>query len=102
MRWGDWKISFALMEDWISGKVVKPTAPKVVNLRQDPFERAQDESLMYFRWYADKLWLFVPVQQKVGAFVASFREFPPRQTPASFNIDGVFQQIGRAVSSIKN
>jgi arylsulfatase A-like enzyme len=102
VRWGDWKIHFTLMEDWISGKITKQTFPKVVNLRQDPFERAMSESEMYFRWYADKLWLFVPVQQQVAAFVATFKDFPPRQRPASFNIDQVFEQLGRAAGAMKN
>ncbi len=44
VRWGDWKVHFTLMEDWISGKITKQTFPKVVNLRQDPFERAMAES----------------------------------------------------------
>jgi arylsulfatase A-like enzyme len=39
VRWGDWKMHFTIMEDWISGKITKQTFPKVVNLRQDPFER---------------------------------------------------------------
>jgi hypothetical protein len=37
-----------------------------------------------------------------GAFVASFKEFPPRQRSASFNLDGIFEQIGRAVGGMKN
>jgi arylsulfatase len=90
------------MEDWISGKITKQTFPKVVNLRQDPFERAIGESELYFRWYADKLWLFVPVQQKVGAFVASFKEFPQRQRTASFNVDQVIEQLGRSAGAMKN
>jgi arylsulfatase len=102
LRWGDWKIHFTVMEDWINGRITKPTLPKFVNLKQDPFERAMVDSDMYLRWELDKLWLLVPVQQKVGAFVASFREFPPRQRSASFNVDQVMEQIGRAASQMKN
>ena len=102
VRWNDWKVHFTLQEDWISGKITKPVAPKVVNLRQDPFERAMFDSDMYIRWMVDKLWLYVPIQQRVGAFVASFREFPPRQRAASFNLDQVMEQIGRGASAIKN
>jgi arylsulfatase len=90
------------MEDWINGKITRPTLPKFVNLKQDPFERAMAESDMYLRWQIDKLWLLVPVQQKVGAFLASFREFPPRQRSASFNIDQVMEQVGRAASAMRN
>ena len=102
VRWNDWKVHFTLQEDWISGKITKPVAPKVVNLRQDPFERAMFDSDMYIRWMVDKLWLYVPIQQRVGAFVASFKDFPPRQRAASFNLDQVMEQIGRGASAIKN
>lgn len=86
---------FTVLSDWVNGKSSKGW-PKVVNLRSDPFERAMDESFMYTRWYGDKLWLFVPIQQRVGAFVASFKEFPARQASASFNVDQVIQMLGRA------
>jgi arylsulfatase A-like enzyme len=102
LRWRDWKIHFTVMEDWISGKITKPTLPKMVNLKQDPFERAMAESDLYLRWELDKLWLLVPVQQRVGTFVASFKDFPPRQRSASFNIDQVMEQLGRAASQLKN
>ncbi|MBK9520733.1 MAG: arylsulfatase [Rhodocyclaceae bacterium] len=95
VRWNDWKVHFTIMEDWVGGKSYKGW-PKVVNLKSDPFERAMDESPMYFRWFGDKLWLFVPIQQRVGAFVASFKEFPMRQPSASFNIDTVMQSVSRA------
>jgi len=29
----------------------------------------------------------------VGNFLASFQEFPPRQTPASFSIDQVLEKM---------
>ena len=44
----------------------------------------------------------VPIQQRVGAFVATFKDFPPRQRAASFNLDQVMEQIGRGASAIKN
>jgi arylsulfatase len=50
---------------------------------------------MYTRWYADKLWLFVPIQERVAEFVASFREFPVRQPSASFNLDPIMQSLSR-------
>ncbi|MBK7685726.1 MAG: arylsulfatase [Rhodocyclaceae bacterium] len=100
VRWNDWKIHFTIMEDWVNGKSSKGW-PKVVNLKSDPFERAIDESPMYFRWYGDKLWLFVPIQQRVGAFVASFKEFPMRQPSASFSLDSITQMLSRAAAAGK-
>jgi arylsulfatase len=98
VRWNDWKIHFTIMEDWVNGKSSKGW-PKVVNLKSDPFERAMEESPMYFRWYGDKLWLFVPIQQRVGAFIASFKEFPMRQPSASFNLDPIMQMLSRGAAA---
>ena len=41
----------------------------------------------------DQLWLFVPVQEQVGQWLMTFREFPPRQATASFTIDRMMQQM---------
>ena len=91
IRWRDWKIHFATMKDWSSGRQ-QLTFPIMVNLRADPFETSLDSSL-YARWMADNLWLFVPMQQEVGKWLMTFREFPPRQPTASFTIDKVLQQM---------
>jgi arylsulfatase A-like enzyme len=92
MRWNDWKIHFAFqMEGW-SGPREALNFPRVINLRSDPYETSIDSG-MYSRFFADQLWLFVPVQQEVGKWLTTFREFPPRQPTASFNIDGIMQQM---------
>ena len=94
VRVGDWKLSFKVMEGNLANSTLKtPNMPMVVNLRQDPFERFHDESSMYFRWYADKLWTFVPAQQIVGEFIATFKEFPPSQKSGSFSMDQVLQTL---------
>ncbi len=94
VRIRDWKIHFTRMTDWIDGGRAKGW-PVVINLRRDPFERSQD-SRMYFRWYADKLWTFVPVQGYVARFLATFKEFPQRQKSASLNIQQVLDQLERS------
>lgn len=94
VRVQDWKISFKVMEGNLANSTLKSSnMPIVINLRQDPFERFHDESSMYFRWYADKLWTFVPAQQFVGAFISTFKEFPPSQKSGSFSMDQVLQQL---------
>ena len=67
--------------------------PKLFNLRSDPFERADEEAIGYPRWRIDHAWVFVPAQAIVGKFLATFREFPPRQKPASFTIDQVMKSM---------
>ena len=34
---------------------------------------------MYIRWYADNIWLFIPVQQKLKAFLTTLPEYPSQQ-----------------------
>jgi arylsulfatase len=94
VRVEDWKLSFKIMAGNLATSTVQaPNMPVVTNLRMDPFERYRDESLMYFRWYADKLWTFVPAQQIVGQFIGTFKEFPPSQKSGSFSMDQVLQSL---------
>ena len=92
MRWNDWKIHFAYqMEGW-AGPREALNFPRIINLRTDPYETSIDSGL-YTRFFADQLWLFVPVQQEVGKWLMTFREFPPRQATASFTIDLMMQRM---------
>ena len=95
MRWNDWKIHFALqMQGW-AGPREALNFPRMIHLRSDPYETSLDSGL-YTRFFADQLWLFVPVQQEVGKWLTTFRQFPPRQPTASFTVDkmmGFMQQM---------
>jgi len=31
---------------------------------------------MYIRWYADNMWLFMPVQEKIQEFLLTIPEYP--------------------------
>jgi arylsulfatase len=69
-------------------------APLLANLRMDPFERAEEENAMgYQRWYMDRMFLIAPAGAYVGQWLQSFREFPPRQKPGSFNLDRVMEAV---------
>jgi hypothetical protein len=63
------------------------SAPKLFNLRSDPFETADREAMDYNHRWVDHMFVFVPAQQYVGQFLATFKEFPPSQKPGSFSID---------------
>jgi arylsulfatase A-like enzyme len=67
--------------------------PKIFDLHADPFERADVESGAYERWFIDRAFLLVPAQAVVTQFLATFREFPPRQKPASFSVDQALQAM---------
>ena len=53
------------LEVWIQ-PLVQLRAPKLFNLRSDPFERSEQESGDYVRWFAEHLFLFVPAQVDRG------------------------------------
>jgi len=77
VRWNDWKVNFAGIDGNIATGVRKVTGwPLIVNLRADPYERMPFDSGMYIRWYADNLWLFVPVGAKVKEFLTTIPQYP--------------------------
>ncbi len=68
--------------------------PQVFNLRSDPFERA-DEAINPLDTY-QQLYFIVPGQAAVARWLQTLKEFPPRQRPASFNVDAVVEKIMNA------
>ncbi|MRR29622.1 arylsulfatase, partial [bacterium] len=72
-------------------------APSLTNLRMDPFERAEAEDAMgYQRWWVEHMFAFAPAGGYVGQWLQSFREFPPRQKPGSFNLERVMEAVTKA------
>ena len=71
-------------------------APILTNLRMDPFERAEHEAIGYETWWADHMFMFGPAAAYVGQWLQSFKEFPPRQKPGTFNHDRVMESVTRA------
>ena len=68
-------------------------APMICNLRMDPFERAEHESIGYHAWWLDHMFMIAPSASYVGEWLQSFKEFPPRQKPGSFNLDKVMESL---------
>jgi arylsulfatase len=98
LRYDNWKIVF--LEQRAEGTLaiwldpwVELRAPKIFNLRTDPFERADRTSNTYFDWLLDHLFLLVPAQAYVAQMVQTLAEFPARQKPASFTIDRVLAKL---------
>ena len=103
LRSEQWKIQF--MEQradgfdvWLEPFVTLRT-PKIFNLRSDPFECGDKEAtLFYSKWMADRVFLLVPAQVYVAHWISSFKDFPPSQKPASFNLDTVMAKMEEAAS----
>ena len=55
---------------------VKLRAPKIFNLRTDPFERADDNSNTYWDWMIDHLWVIYKMQAVGRRADRELREVP--------------------------
>ena len=97
VRVGDYKFSFAeqranTMKLWAE-PFVKLRMPHIFNLRRDPFERADVNSNTYMDWVVDHAPQLYLVQELAAQQIADFEKFPPRQKPASFNLDAVLAAV---------
>ena len=80
------------LEVWMQ-PLVTLRAPKIFNLRSDPFERAEHEAGDYDKWFIEHLFVLMPAQAIVGEHLATFQEFPPRQRPGTFSIDQAMEKL---------
>jgi arylsulfatase len=100
LRWDAWKVTF-LKQEAEGLKVWQMPftalrAPTLTNLRMDPFERAEHENAMgYQRWYLERMFAIAPAGAYVAQWLQSFKEFPPRQKPGSFNLERVMEAVTR-------
>ena len=62
-------------------------------LRADPFERADRDGMDYGRWRLERAFLVVPAAAYVGQWLQSFKDFPPRQKPGTFNLSQVMEKL---------
>ena len=99
VRIGDYKLMLAVATRQYDETVgwqeplVKLRMPKIYNLRLDPFERADFNSNVYWDWMVDHVPMLYVMQAVVAGQIADFAKFPPRQKPASFNLDAVMAQV---------
>ncbi len=103
LRYADWKLIF--MEQRVEGTLqawaepfVPLRLPLFFNLRRDPYERSQKTSNTYYDWMIDRAYLLVPAQAYVGKFLATFKDFPPRQKAASFSLEKVMEKLSTPVA----
>jgi arylsulfatase len=97
LRYAKWKVVFLEQREdgfkvW-SEPLVQLRVPLIFNLRADPFEKASYEASDYPHWLVDHAYLLVPAQALVAQWLQSFREYPPRQKPASFNLNEVMAKL---------
>ena len=97
LRYQDWKVVFLenrgqAFEVWRE-PFVELRVPLLFNLRRDPFELAQHNSNTYNDWFLDRPFVIAPAAAIVGKFLSSMADYPPSQTPGSFNLSNVQKQL---------
>jgi len=104
MRLGDYKASFA--EQRVPGTMLiwgepftKLRLTKLYNLMQDPFERADITSNTYWDWILNHVPQVYQGMEGVTTFVASFKEYPPRSVPPSFNPANMMEDTLREIKA---
>jgi arylsulfatase A-like enzyme len=97
LRYGRWKMVF--MEQRAHGfgvweePFVTLRLPKLFDLRGDPYERADHEASGYDMWRFDRAYLVLPAVDYVSQHLATYKDFPPRQAPGSFNLNQVLDKL---------
>ena len=96
LRFDQWKMLFldqraTGLDVWQDPMVVL-RLPKLFNLRADPFERGS-EGVGYSIWRLKRAFLVGPAAMYAGGWMQSFKDFPPRQKPGSFNLSHVMEKL---------
>ena len=97
LRYGRWKMVFLEQrahgfEVW-QEPLVTLRVPKLIDMLGDPFERADHEAEMYNIWRFERAYLILPAVAYVSRHLATYKDFPPRQKPGSFNLEQVLQRL---------
>jgi arylsulfatase A-like enzyme len=97
LRYNQYKVVFAEQRaeglDVWQDPFVPLRFPKLFNLRSDPFETADHESINYGKWRVEHAFVLVPAQAYVARFLATFKDYPPRQKPGSFSLDNALEAL---------
>jgi len=97
MRYDAWKAVFLenrgmAFEVWRE-PFTELRVPLLFNLRRDPLEKAQHNSNTYNDWFLERAFVLVPMQQMAGEFLMTMKDYPPSQTPGSFNLEKIQKQL---------
>jgi arylsulfatase len=102
MRFANWKIVFE--EQRAPGTLLLWAEPftklrlsKFYDLNSDPFERADITSNTYWDWLMDHAYVQYGAVAQIAEYLESYKEYPPSQKPASFSVDGLMENMHRAV-----
>jgi arylsulfatase len=97
LREGDYKYVFSeqrspgTMQVWAE-PFTTLRVQKIFNLYQDPFERADITSNTFWDWQLNHVGSMYGAMDHVFQFVETFKQFPPRSFPPSFNPANIMEQ----------
>jgi arylsulfatase len=102
VRYQNWKVHFAQIQGNIATGVREITGwPAIVNLRADPYEKMMFEGEMgYMRWYADNMWIFVPIQSVIKEFLMTVPDYP-FQKGSSLSAAGINYGLFEKMEALK-
>jgi arylsulfatase len=107
VRYKNWKIYFAMVSDAPTGflaGVIPYHWSQVVNIKRDPFETSIGEQAKTLMGQGGSLaapatayiydWNLLPIGQALWMReLETYRQFPPMQDPASYNLEQVMEQL---------
>jgi arylsulfatase len=111
VRYKNWKMYFAIAPEsptgFVSPGVQTQFAAGMVNLKRDPFEMGMGEWKKSSFWFSGALagpvtayiydWNLLPIGQALWLKeLESYKEFPPLQDAASYNLDQVMEELKKA------
>ena len=85
----------------VGGTVRRPARAEALQPTRRPVRAGEHESIGYSTWRVDRAFVLVPAQAFVAHWLATFKEFPPRQKPASFNLDEVMPKLTERLGSTR-
>jgi arylsulfatase A-like enzyme len=108
VRYKNWKMYFAIAPETATGFLLPGVqtqfAAGMVNLKRDPFETSWGDEKKANFWFGGALagpvsayvydWNLLPIGQVLWLKeLETYKEFPPLQDPASYNLDQVMEQL---------
>ena len=111
VRYKNWKMYFAIAPEtpngFVSPGVQTQFVAGMVNLKRDPFETGMGEWKKYQLGFGGALagpvtayiydWNLLPIGQNLWLKeLETYKQFPPLQDPASYNLDQVMEELKKA------
>jgi arylsulfatase len=108
VRYKNWKMYFAIAPETATGFVLPGVQTQfvagMINLKRDPFETGWGDEKKAAFWMSGALagpvtayiydWNLLPIGQILWLKeLETYKEFPPLQDPASYNLDQVMEQL---------